>query len=485
VKTRSLPFLACIGTALVPGGCASFSPDAGLSPASATANAAIHQQVTKITGDEEEERARARVATLLRQPLKAETSLEIALLRNKGLQAAFNDLGVSEAQFVHESLPPSPQFSISRLAGEGDVEVVRQIAVSLFALATLPARTAIARESYSAAQWRAAEQVLALAADVRRQYYVAVAANAQAAYLQRSVASAGLSADLARKLGEAGSLNRLEQARSGAFFTEMSAQLADARLQAQAERERLTRLMGLWGKEIAFKLPDDLPPLPKSIVSSKAIEAKALTERVDLKAGKYDLTALAANYGLTNATRFVSDITLAYQDDNEWAGNVGGAVLGTEYNNKLIRHGFDVSFTIPIYDFGETDVRRAREVYMAAAHRLAQRAIDVRSQVREAYLRYRGKFDLARYYANNVLPLRKIILDETTLQLNGMLADATQLIVDGQMRNANHVSAINTRRDFFLAEVELTTAIYGGNRYDASSPRLVAAGAVTGNAPAN
>ncbi|ACB93968.1 TolC family protein [Beijerinckia indica] len=473
-KPPSRSLLApCLAVGLLLGGCATFSPDGGLSPAREAAASALQGEVTKITDDTQEEGARARVAALLRAPLTPRAAVEIALLRNKGLQAAFNDLGVSEAQFVQESLPPPPQFSISRLAGEGDVEVIRQLAVSLFALATLPSRTAIARENFTVAQWRAAEQVLALAASVRRQYYTAVAANAQVAFLQRSVASAEVAADLARKLGEAGNLNTLEQARAGAFFAEMGAQLADARIQAQAERERLTRLMGLWGRDIAFKLPETLPALPKGIASAKDIEAKALSERVDLKAGRHELAGLAAQYGLTNATRYVSDITLAYQNDSEWAGNVGGSVLGTEFNNKLIRNGFDVSFTIPIYDFGETNVRGARETYMASANRLAQRAIDVRSQAREAYLRYRGKYDLARYYAKNVLPLRKIIVDETALQLNGMIADITQLIVDGQMRITSNNAAITAQRDFFIASVDLAAATYGGG-FGGGGPSSVA-----------
>ena len=42
---------------------------------------------------------------------------------------------------------------------------------------------------------------------------------------------------------------------------------------------------------------------------------------------------------------------------------------------------------------------------MAAANRLAERAVNVRSEAREAYLRYRGNYDLARHYQSRVLPL--------------------------------------------------------------------------------
>ena len=471
MNAASLRFCA-LNALLGLGGCVNFSGDAGLGPAIDVAATTLNKDVLKVTSDVEAASAAEHVDRLLKQPLTVDAAVQIALLRNKDLQAAFNDLGVSEAQYVQASLPPSPQFSISRLAGQGDIEVTRQIAASLFALATLPSRTAIATKRFDAARWRTAEKVLALAADVGRQYYTTVALQEQEGFLRQAQASAQVSTDLARQLGEAGNLNKLEQAREGAFSVELGAQLANARLQGRAERERLTRLLGLWGKEITFRLPKGLPPLPRKITTELDVEARALRERVDLKAGREDLAATAADLGLTNATRFVTDVTLALQDDREWNNGGGGSNLGSDTNTRLVRRGFSLDFEIPIYDFGESKIRDARETYMAAANRLAQRAIDARSQARETYTRYRGKYDLARYYADRVLPLRKTILDQSTLQTNGMLVDVTQLIIDGRARITSNVAAIAARRDFFLASVDLKAALVGGGGLGAkaSSP---------------
>ncbi|WP_152428345.1 TolC family protein [Methyloferula stellata] len=464
---RCRSFMRCLHSASIAismlslGGCVGFSPDGGLAPAADVAAERLGKTIVKIGSDEDEANAQARVAKLLGRPLTVDAAVEVALLRNKDLQAAFNDLGVSEARFVAASLPPEPQVSIERLAGEGDVEVVRQIMISLYALATLPERQEIATERFRSAQWRAAGQVMTLARQVNRQYFMTVAARNEAALLEKSVAAAQASAELGKQLGEAGNLNKLEQAREDAFYTELGAKLADARLTAQAEREKLTRLMGLWGQDISFRLAKDLPPLPKRIVTEHDVEATALAERVDLKAARHDLDALAGRLGLTRATRYVSDVSLAAGDDVEWAGPNGGSKLGTPPNSKLDRGSFTVNFTIPIYDFGESKVRDARATYLAAANRLAQRAIDVRSQAREAYMRARGKYDLARYYAERVLPLRQTILDQSSLQYNGMLVDIPQLIIDARDRIASSINALNARRDFFIAEAELKAALVG------------------------
>src|SRR5207253_2639636 len=112
-----------------------------------------------------------RMRDLLRSSLTAERAVAVALLNNRGLQAAYNELGVSEAQFVQASLPPNPRISVSRFGGDFTLEVEQQLVANLLALATLPARREIAADRFRAAQWKAAFATLKLAADVRRQYY--------------------------------------------------------------------------------------------------------------------------------------------------------------------------------------------------------------------------------------------------------------------------------------------------------------------------
>lgn len=129
---------------------------------------------------------------------------------------------------------------------------------------------------------------------------------------------------------------------------------------------------------------------------------------------------------------------------------------------KINRRGLEVEFTIPIFDFGAVGVRNAQETYMAAANRLAERAVNVRSEAREAYLRYRGNYDLARHYQSRVLPLQKRIQDEATLQYSGMLVDVSQLIIDARTRILSNVDAINARRDFWIAATDLKAALVGG-----------------------
>ena len=465
-ETQARPATLCLILAggLSLAGCATFSADGGMSVARATAGAELDKSLVKVTSEGEAATVRTQVGRLARSSLTPDSAVQIALLNNRGLQAAFNDLGKSEADFVRATLPPAPRFSYERLTGPGELELTYQVVASLFDLATLPARTQIAERRFRAAQYRAAAEVLRLAAETRRQYFRAVAANQSVGFLEQALATAGSASEIATQLGETGALNKLEQAREHAFYAELGAQLAKARVQQRIEREALIRQMGVWGGDTGFKLPGSLPALPRRTEAGTALEAEALRKRIDLQVARADLDALASEYRLGNATRFVSALDIGFLSNPETTRTTDVAADGTATTTteRIKRNGPTIEFTIPIYDFGETAVRGAKEAYMAAANRLAERAVNARSEVREAYLRYRGNYDITRHYQSTVLPLNKTIQDQALLQYSGMLVDVSQLIIDARARILSNIQAIEAQRDFWIAATDLKAAIVGG-----------------------
>lgn len=474
---RPLRWGLLAGTAVLLGGCAGLSADGGMGSIQAAAYAEIGKEVVKVGDDRDALTAKARVDQLLRRPLTADAAVQVALLNNRGLQAAFNELGIAEAQMVAASLPPNPRLGISKLSGRFEIEIERQIAGSLLALVTLPARAEIAGERFRTAQLRAAEAVLKLAADTRRQYYRAVAANAQVAFYQQAKGSADAASELFRRLGESGGVNKLDQAREFAFEAELTVQLAQARQQQRQERERLVRQLGLWGDDLKFGLPADLPPLPR-LQSVKAVEAEALRKRIDIQIARAELDTLAKSLGLANATRFVNDVDLLGRRTYDRGRSV--AADGHVERESGRSRTLELEIEIPIYDFGQSRVALAEQSYMQAANRLAEKAVNARSEAREAYTSYRASYDIARQYQDNVLPLRKIIQDESLLHYNGMLTDVTQLIVDARSRILSNVAAINARRDFWIAHADFKHAVIGGGTGGTPAIAVAVGGGETG-----
>jgi outer membrane protein TolC len=291
-----------------------------------------------------------------------------------------------------------------------------------------------------------------------------VAANQATAYLEQALASSESASILAKQLGETGALNKLEQAREQAFYSELGAQLGKARVQQRAERERFTRLLGLWGREIEFKLPNGLPALPGRLVTGPQIEAEALKKRADVQAARFELQSLVGQYGLNQASGFISvfDVGFSNQYTRSSSSESGGQGSIAPKPTRSSLNGYSLDVVIPIYDFGTIAIRGAKEAYFGAANRLAERAVNARSEVREAYQRYRGQYDITRHYQGSVLPLRKTILDQSLLQYSGMLIDVTTLIIDARARILSNIQAIEAQRDFWIAATDLKAAIVGG-----------------------
>ena len=132
-------------------GCVGFSPDSGMDLVRTSALREEHAEAAKVGGEDSESFAAERARTLLRRPLTADTAVRVAFLRNKGLQAAYSDLGISEARFVAASLPPNLSISLLDVRNDFSLDIERRLAADVLALATLPAREEIAE-----AAWRGA-----------------------------------------------------------------------------------------------------------------------------------------------------------------------------------------------------------------------------------------------------------------------------------------------------------------------------------------
>ena len=446
--------IVALSISILLAGCASFSPDAGMSGVADIAANTIKKDVIATRSVDDAERVNILVAQLLRRTLTVDTAVQLALLNNRGLQAAYNELALAEADSIEQSLPPNPTISLSRISGDGANEISRQVIGDILALATLPFRTEIARERFHQAQLRAALETLRLAAEVRRAYYQAVGTNELVGLLTETKTTAETIAQLAEKLGQTGSLNKLDQAREQVFYAEITADLATARQQATSARERLARLLGVWDGQLDFKVPRSLPTLPRSPKSLPNIEVEAVSHRIDLQMARIELDLLARALNLTEATRFVNLLDLAgiYRKTKDPEGA------------PFRERGFDLQFQIPIFDGGEVRVSQATETYNIAFNRLTEKAVNVRSEARDAYRIYRSSYEVAGHYQREVVPLRNIISDEAQLRYGSMQIDVFALLTEAKLRIAAQRTAIEARRDFWLAQSELQTAVNGGGR---------------------
>jgi outer membrane protein TolC len=432
--------------ALLLAGCASLSEDARFSEVERAVQDRAGAQTKWLRSENEADSVRTRVKELLREPLGPQEAVQIALLNNRGLQAAYAEVGIAEADLVRASRWRGPRFSFARLRRGDELEYERSLFFDVLGLVTIPLSVRGEEARLAGAQSRAASEALRIALEVRKAWFSAVAAAETARYMAQVQESAEASAELARRMAAAGNWSKLDQAREQAFYAEATAQLARARQIDVSARERLARVMGLWGENVAYRLPERLPELPKAPKEFGAdLEGQALAQRLDVQAARRDTEALARSLDLTNATRFVSLLEFGLHSNSA--------------TGKETQRGWEIELQVPIFDFGDARNARAERLYMQAVNRAAETAVQARSEVRETYAAYRTAFDLARHYRDEVVPLRKRISEEVLLRYNGMLASVFELLADSREQVAAINAYIDALRDFWIAESDFQMAL--------------------------
>ena len=448
--------LALAAAALLLSGCASFSPDGGFGAVQQFTQERTGQTPVRMNQAAGQATAQARIAELLKAPLSADSAVELALLNNRGLQASFADLGIAEADLVQAGRLRGPSLSFARLAGGGGVEIDRAVIFNLLGLITLPAATRIEQGRFEQSQLQAAYEAVGLAAAARRAFFRAVAAQQLVKYGAQVKEAADASNELARRMLQAGNFNKLQQMREQSFYADASAQLARAQHQALAEREGLTRLLGLSDTPQAFTLPDRLPDLPAEPASAQDAEQTALDKRLDVLIARRSAEALAQSLGATQATRWITGLDAGYQNKS---------LTGERRQN-----GYRLDLELPLLEMGADPsprVARAGASLLQAQHRAADVANNARSEVRESYSAYRTAYDLARHYRDEVVPLRKRISDENLLRYNGMLSSVFELLADARDQVGSVTGYVEALRDHWIAATDLQTALTGRSPDDA------------------
>lgn len=170
---------AALTVALVLSGCASLSADGGLEPVRQLTAQRLGAQVQleEARQPEDQQRINQRVQALLARPLGPDEAVQVALLNHRGLQAAYAELGITQAEVVQAGRLPNPGFSFGRVTQGSEIELERGLHFNLARVLAWPLVQRLEARRLAQAQAQVAQQVLALAGDTRKAWVQAVAAQ--------------------------------------------------------------------------------------------------------------------------------------------------------------------------------------------------------------------------------------------------------------------------------------------------------------------
>lgn len=441
--------------ALLFSGCGTLSSDHGMAPVTRLAGERLGQEARLIDNDGDVAALAQLIEQKLRAPLQADDAVQIALLNHRGLQATYRQAGIAEADLVQAGRLQNPRFSFERTNRGGAVDIERSLTLNLASVLVAPLSQRIEQRRYQQTWLTVANTMLAHAAATRRAYYEAVAAAQSTIYAGQVHASSQASAELAERMAQAGNFSQLDLAREQLYRAEAAAAVGRAGKRALATREALTRQMGLFGASAAiYKLPERLPDLPAAPRELDDIERIAVRDRLDIQAATIEAQQTAASLGLNRTTRFVNVLDLGYLRHT---------------NEGQTAPGYAISLELPLFDWGTAKVAKSQAIYLQAVDKVAQAAVNARSETRESYVEYRTSYDVAKRYRDEVIPLRRKIADETQLRYNGMLVSVFDLLADARAQASAVTSTIEAMREFWIAQTNLEAAL-GGHLPAATAP---------------
>ena len=426
--------LFCMAAALAfaVAGCARLAPQEAFDDVSFAVGERIGKRVRWDLGSDDDLAARAAVGTLLSRQLTPASAVQIALLNNRALQAAYADVGIAQANLVQAGLLRNPIFdaAIPWSDAAGTIpDLAFGLTRSFVDLLRRPQRKAVAWSQLEEAKLEVIRRALSHAADTHAAFVDYVAALQEVELFKTVERSARASVDAAAALRKAGNFTALQFEQNQSFLTQAKLELAQAEGRAGEARERLNLLMGLTGGQTSWSAPARLPDAPPAAGLPVHVEARAVRASLEIAIARQRLVTLGRQLRLVRKESLLPDVEIGVEFEREVEVEEKDEEEGgiKEFSfRKVLGPTFEIE--IPIFDRGQARKAGAFLRIKQAEDALWALAIRVRSAARLARVRLQTAAKTAAYYRRAVLPQAERILRGTQRNYNAMQQSVFQLI---------------------------------------------------------
>jgi cobalt-zinc-cadmium efflux system outer membrane protein len=433
------------------GGCATADPGAAFIDVSKKVRERSGRNARFIRSPTEALEIESLVREILKEELTAERAARIALVNNRELQANLQDLGLAQADLAQADRIANPglfvfeRFPDREPKGQNyEVSLVQDFLDIL----VRPLRKKFAAAQLEATKLQAGHALIRTMSDTKVAFFTLAAQEQLATRLALILDIEQTGAAFARRQSVAGNINNVELLNHEAAATEAGIALALTRVEARRGRERLNRLMGLWGQDIGWKMAPELPPLPEQEMGTGKLESFAIANRLDIEAARWGVETVGRALALRQKTRYFPigiNVGIEHEKDTD-----GQRVTGPSLDLQL-----------PIFDTGKASIARLKAEYERAQRQLEGLAINARSEVREARDVMLAAREVKERYETLLLPQRVRILEETNLHYNMMLKGVYDLLQAKHAEVSAERGYLDAWRDYWIARTELEQALGG------------------------
>jgi len=293
-----------------------------------------------------------------------------------------------------------------------------------------------------------AHETLELVSQVKTAVY-SLQASQQLLHRFKLIAETNAAAlDLAQRQHDAGNISDLTLAQQQAASSRSRLDIAMTEAETRQNRERLNRLLGLWGSDVNWQLADELPQIPGTELPLGGLEHLAISQRLDLQADYLSIQSQAKNLGLTKAFRFVGALDFGIESERE--------------TDAQTRTGPTFAIELPIFNQGQARIARGEAALRQAQDRFEALAVDVRSQIRELRDQLVSKREIAQSYQEQLLPIERKILNESLANYNAMQISDFELFATKAEEERTERQYVDAVRGYWITRTQLEEAV-GGN----------------------
>ena len=451
---RFLCLWLCVPVIL--GGCATITQDETVAVASSALKSLGHGPVVLSQAPDQSEALKQKANDLLKSELSEDRAVKLALANSPQFQVLLAQAWAEASTAVQSGRIANPMFLFERTRLGGELELARLFSFGLLDLLTLPSRSNFANAKLAQSQSQLVANLIDQVTIVRQAWVRAVGAQQSFIYAQQVLESAEASAELAKRMQAAGNFNKIARARQQVFYADAATQLAKSQALVWSTREQLVRLLGLTDAQANdLRLVERLPDLPRAPRQPDEVSTVATQQRIDIQLSQAMLRTANAQKGGKLFESF-TDIEIGLRRDT-----VTNAVIATATQEREKRRGFEVGIRLPIFDSGDLKRSAMTAQTLVATNQLQATIRAANSHLRESYSNYRTAWDIAQHYREEIVPLRKLILDENVLRYNGMIIGVFDLLADSREQIRSVIAAIDAQQQFWLSDVGIRAAMLG------------------------
>jgi len=425
-------------------GCASVKTGQEWSRFQEIARERVDQNLLWEKSEEEQASIRKEVNELLADGLSRQEAVRIALLNNRQLQSAFEEIGISKSDLVQAGLFSNPslgavfRFLISSGSGT-NIEAEGFFPISDFW--QIPFRKRAAAAQLDATITRVGQMVTETVAEVKRSYdrvYYLKEAKRETEKILERFKEIGDQVAIRRDFGF---MRDLEIYLAQAMVAETEMELARFEGDLAMARSHLNRILSLGRGQIDYEIrgeeaeePLQLPPLEETI-------EYALNHRLDIQRSRSKVHQAEKELELEK-TRILRHVALgvSYEKDPE-AGGSDAEVLGP---------GIDIQ--LPIFDQNQAQIAKAQYRIRQARKNLQALEGQVREEIASDFARIHLYETRVYRFREKIIPLREKALEYSEKWVKAMQLNRLYLL-EAQK------GILQSRREYLQALMERQRAL--------------------------